>query len=416
MNERPDRSLAIGTLAVPYCRRTRLRIHLTSMETPTQEFEPLGLSPQLLAALSSLNYKQPTPIQERAIPAILFGKDVLGIAQTGSGKTAAYVLPILERTLEQKWPMANRHVPVLVLVPTRELAVQVEAVFQELINGLPERVKVAAVFGGVSINPQMIGMQGVQVLIATPGRLLDLIDSKAVHLSSVKMLVLDEADRMLDLGFQEEVDRLLALMPRKRQNLLFSATLNHAVDAITQLVLHKPEVIQVSDGPQEIVLIEQRAYRVSNERKGPFLRYLINSMDMQQVLVFTASSHSADHVADKLVKNGIEAKATHGKKSNHARQQALADFKAGKLRVLVTTDLLSRGIDIDHLPYVINYELPRSPKDYVHRIGRTGRAQRSGIAFSIITPEDQPHFKVIQKKMKQWVTLEGTDDVDLSGM
>lgn len=386
------------------------------METSSQNFDTLGLSPLLLAAMTGLKYSRPTPIQERTIPAILFGKDVLGIAQTGSGKTAAYVLPILQRLLEEQWPMKDRHVPVLVLVPTRELAVQVETVFQELINGLPEKVKVTAVFGGVSINPQMIGMQGVQVLIATPGRLLDLIGSRSVHLSAVKVLVLDEADRMLDLGFQEEVDRLLALLPKKRQNLLFSATLNQAVDGITQLVLHKPEVIQVGDTPQEVTLIEQRAYRVSQERKGPFLRYLIQSMEMQQVLIFTASSHSADHVADKLNKNGIDALATHGKKSNHARQQALADFKAGKLRALVATDLLSRGIDIEHLPFVINYELPRSPKDYVHRIGRTGRAQRSGVAFSIITPEDQPHFKVIQKKMKQWVTLEGTDDIDLKGV
>jgi ATP-dependent RNA helicase RhlE len=273
-----------------------------------------------------------------------------------------------------------------------------------------------AVFGGVSINPQMIGMQGVQVLVATPGRLLDLVDHKAVHLAEVKMLVLDEADRMLDLGFKDEMDRLLAMMPRKRQNLLFSATLSNAVNAITQVVLHKPEVIQASSEPQEVTLIQQRAFRVSPERKGPYLRYLIKSRDMQQVLVFTASSHSADHVADKLRKHGIDARATHGKKSNHARQETLANFKAGKLRVLVTTDLLSRGIDIEFLPYVINYELPRSPKDHVHRIGRTGRAERPGEAFTLVTPEDQPHFKVIQKKMGQWLTLEGTEDVDLSGV
>ncbi|MBK9763111.1 MAG: DEAD/DEAH box helicase [Flavobacteriales bacterium] len=384
------------------------------MEISTSPFAALGLSEVILKSLDGLPYSQPTPIQEQAIPAVLFGKDVLGIAQTGSGKTVAYALPILQRFLDEQWPMENRHVPILVLVPTRELAIQVEAVFQELNFGI-EKVKIGAVFGGVSINPQMIGMQGVQVLIATPGRLLDLIGSKAVHLGSVKVLVLDEADRMLDLGFKEEMDRLLALMPRKRQNLLFSATLNKAVDEITQLVLHKPEVIQVTDEPQDVVLIKQRAFRVTEERKGPYLRYLIKSMDMQQVLVFTASGHSADHVAEKLNRNGIDAAATHGKKSNHARQQALADFKTGKLRVLVATDLLSRGIDIELLPYVINYELPRSPKDYIHRIGRTGRAQNTGEAISIITPEDQHHFKVIQKKMKQWVTLEGTDDVDLTG-
>ena len=386
------------------------------MDTSTSPFDALGLSAALLKALEGLPYTQPTAIQEQAIPAVLFGKDVLGIAQTGSGKTASYVLPVLQRLMEERWAVQNRHVPVLVLVPTRELALQVETVFNEFSAGLSEPVKTVAVFGGVSINPQMIGMQGVQVLIATPGRLLDLVDHKAVHLAEVKMLVLDEADRMLDLGFKDEMDRLLVMMPRKRQNLLFSATLSNAVNAITQVVLHKPEVIQASSEPQEVTLIQQRAFRVSPERKGPYLRYLIKSRDMQQVLVFTASSHSADHVADKLRKHGIDARATHGKKSNHARQETLANFKAGKLRVLVTTDLLSRGIDIEFLPYVINYELPRSPKDHVHRIGRTGRAERPGEAFTLVTPEDQPHFKVIQKKMGQWLTLEGTEDVDLAGV
>ena len=384
----------------------------TSSPSP---FGNLGLSDALLKTLADRNYTEPTPIQEQAIPAVLFGKDVLGIAKTGSGKTASYVLPILARMQKEQWAMANRHVPVLVLVPTRELALQVEAVFNELSTGLPERVKTVAVYGGVSINPQMIGMQGVQVLIATPGRLLDLIDNKAVHLAEVKVLVLDEADRMLDLGFKDEMDRLLKLMPRKRQNLLFSATLSNAVNEITQLVLHKPEVFQVTEEPQEVTLIRQRAFRVPEERKGPYLRYLIKSHDMHQVLVFTSSTHSADHVAEKLVKNGIDARATHSRKSHHARQQALADFKAGKLRVLVTTDLLARGIDIAFLPYVINYELPRSPKDHVHRIGRTGRAQNPGEAFTIVTPEDQAFFKVIQKKMGQWVMLEGTDEVELKG-
>ena len=385
------------------------------MDSSPSPFSSLGLFEALLKTLAERGSTEPTPIQEQAIPAVLFGKDVLGIAKTGSGKTASYVLPILQRMQREQWTMANRHVPVLVLVPTRELALQVEAAFNELSAGLPERVRTVAVFGGVSINPQMIGMQGVQVLIATPGRLLDLINSKAVHLADVKVLVLDEADRMLDLGFKDEMDRLLALMPRKRQNLLFSATLSSAVNEITQLVLHKPEVFQVTEEPQEVTLIRQRAFRVSEERKGPYLRYLIKSHDMHQVLVFTSSIHSADHVADKLVKNGIDARATHGKKSHHARQQALADFKAGKLRVLVTTDLLARGIDIAFLPYVINYELPRSPKDHVHRIGRTGRAQNPGEAFTIVTPEDQAFFKVIQKKMGQWVMLEGTDEVDLKG-
>lgn len=379
-------------------------------------FDALGLSPVLLQAVAAQQFSQPTPIQQEAIPAILFGKDLLGIADTGSGKTLSYALPILERLLEGKWQMRNRHVPVLVLVPTRELALQVEAVFHALTAALPEKIRTMAVFGGVSINPQMIGMQGVQVLIATPGRLLDLIDAKAVHLADVKLLVLDEADKMLNQGFEEEIDKLLALMPRKRQNLLYSATLSTAVDGISKLLLHKPEVTQLTTAPQEVTLIKQRAFRVAPERKGPFLRYLITSMDMQQVLVFTASGHSADHVADKLKKNGIDARATHGRKSHHARQQALADLKAGRLRVLVTTDLLARGIDIAFLPYVINYELPRSPQDFVHRIGRTGRAEHPGEAFTIITPEDQHHFKVIQKKMGQWVTLENMDEAGLGGV
>ena len=381
------------------------------MDNPSS-FDPLDLAPAVLQAVAAQGYTQPTPIQEEAIPAILFGKDVLGIADTGSGKTLAYALPILERLLEGRWNTRNRHVPVLVLVPTRELALQVEAVFTGITTHLPERIKTMAVFGGVSINPQMIGMQGVQVLIATPGRLLDLIDAKAVHLGDVHLLVLDEADKMLNQGFEEEMDKLLALLPRKRQNLLFSATLSTAVDGLSKLLLHKPEVIQLTTAPQEVTLIKQRAFRVSAERKGPFLRYLITSMDMEQVLVFVASGHSADHVADKLKKNGIDARSTHGKKSHHARQQALADLKAGRLRVLVTTDLLARGIDIAYLPYVINYELPRSPQDFVHRIGRTGRAEHPGEAFTIISPEDQHHFKVIQKKMKQWVTLEDMEGVE----
>lgn len=384
------------------------------MDPTTDPFSAFGLAPSLLHAVEAVGYTRPTPIQAKAIPAILFGKDVLGIADTGSGKTLSYALPILQRLLEGMRPVRNRHVPVLVLVPTRELAQQVEAVFQSLCAHLPQRTRTQAVFGGVSINPQMIALQGVQVLVATPGRLLDLIEAKAVHLGDVQVLVLDEADKMLNREFEEELGRLLKLLPRKRQNLLYSATLNAGVSTTSDLVLHKPEVIQCTTAPQEVTLIEQRAFRITPERKGPLLRYLIYTMDMAQVLVFTATSHGADHVADKLRKHGIDARATHGKKSHHARQQALADLKAGRLRVLVTTDLLARGIDIVALPYVINYELPRSPQDFVHRIGRTGRAEHAGQAFTLVTPEDQHHFKVIQKKMGQWITLESMDDVDLS--
>lgn len=377
-------------------------------------FSSFGLSPALLKALADQNYTQPYPIQKEAIPAILKRKDVLGIAQTGSGKTASYVLPILTN-LQGNTPTKNRHVNVLVLVPTRELAVQVGEVFQLFGSVLPERIKSLAVFGGVSINPQMIGMQGVQILVATPGRLLELVESNAVHLSGIDTLVLDEADKMLNPGFQDEMNRIIALLPKKRQNLLFSATLSDEVANINQILLHDPVVIKIEPEADNIDLIEQLAYFVSEEKKGPLLRYIIKHNDLKQVLVFTSSVYKADNVADKLRKNGINAAAIHSKKSQGARTDALNKFKSGQIRVLVATDLLARGIDIEFLPHVINYELPRSPKDYIHRIGRTGRAESPGGAISFITPEDQHHFKIIQKKMGKWVTMIDSENLDLKG-
>lgn len=385
------------------------------MDTNTPDFRSLGLSEDITNHLRSLEFKEPTPIQQQAIPVVLKGKDVLGIAKTGSGKTAGYLLPVLERLLTSKWELSNRHITVLILVPTRELAVQVHAVWKELMAGIAGSIKSMAVYGGVSINPQMMGMQGVQLLVATPGRLLDLIDSKALSLGELKILVLDEADKMLNKDFEVELDRLLAMMPVRRQNLLFSATLSKKIDQVSRLVLHKPVIVQIASEEQPIELIQQRAFRVPLEKKGPFLRYLIKSQDLKQVLVFTSSVKSADHVADKLYKNGINAESTHSKKSNRSRLNALAAFKSGALRVLVATDLLSRGIDIEFLPHVINYDLPRSPKDFVHRIGRTGRAENPGEALTIVTPEEQPHFKVIQKKMGRWITLESIDEVNLHG-
>lgn len=377
-------------------------------------FSSLGLSPSLLKALADQKYTQPYPIQQKAIPAIIEKKDVLGIAQTGSGKTASYVLPIL-RNLQRSRDTKNRHVNVLVLVPTRELANQVKDVFQLFGSVLPERIKTLAVFGGVSINPQMMALQGVNVLVATPGRLLELVESNAVHLSDISTLVLDEADKMLNLGFKEEMNRIFALLPKNRQNLLFSATLNDDVNNINEVLLHEPEVIKIIPEEEQIDLIDQVGYFVSEERKGPLLRYLIKSKDMQQVLVFASSSFKADGVVSKLRKNGIEAGAIHGKKSQTARTKALSNFKSGQLRVLVATDLLARGIDIEFLPHVINYELPRSPKDYIHRIGRTGRAESPGEAISLVTPEEQHHFKVIQKKMGKWVTMIDSADFDMNG-
>ncbi|MBB6610382.1 DEAD/DEAH box helicase [Pontibacter sp. Tf4] len=377
-------------------------------------FSSFGLSSSLLKGIQALGYSSPYPVQQQAIPAILKGRDVLGIAQTGSGKTAAFALPILEKLLKQ--PVAtNRSVKVLVLVPTRELAMQVEETFYNLSIHLPHKIKTMAVYGGVSINPQMMKLSGTAVLVATPGRLLDLVDHNAVKLSEVEVLVLDEADKMLNLGFKEEMDRVFSLLPARRQNLLFSATLGGDIQTIVATQLHNPVTIEVEAEASVPELIDQVAYQVSAEKKGPLLRYLIRRENMEQVLVFASSIRTADNIVGKLKKNGIEAAALHGDKSQGARTEVLKQFKAGKIRVLVATDLASRGIDIKFLPYVINYELPRSPKDYVHRIGRTGRAEASGKAISLITPEDAHHFKIIQKKMGKQVTIVQTDDLDLHG-
>jgi len=375
-------------------------------------FRSLGLPPYLVKAVTEQGYQKPYPIQEKAIPVILQEKDVLGIAQTGSGKTAAYVLPVL-MNLDGRPKTKNRHISVLVLVPTRELAIQVEEVFRLFGKALPFPFKSFAVYGGASINPQMKSLSNVNVLVATPGRLLELSASNAIHFSEMSTLVLDEADKMLNLGFKKEMDRIFALLPRKRQNLLFSATLSPEVQQVENVLLNKPTIIKIDAEADTFSLIKQLGYFVKTEKKGPLLRYLIQKNNWQQVLVFTSSVYQADLVADKLRKNEIDAKAIHSKKSQGNRKESLANFKAGNLRVLVTTDLLSRGIDIEFLPHVINYELPRSPKDFIHRIGRTGRAENPGDALTFVTEEDQHHFRVIQKKMKCWVTMVDTENLDL---
>ena len=375
-------------------------------------FKALGLPSSLVEILEKQEYKSPYPIQKAAIPVIMKGRDVLGIAPTGSGKTASYVLPVLSG-LKQRKEAKNRQVDVLVLVPTRELAEQVKDVFTLFEKGLEYTAPIMAVYGGISINPQMKALFGISVLVATPGRLLDLVNSNAVQFDKLQTLILDEADKLLNLGFKEEMNKIFALLPKKRQNLLFSATLNEKVEEIHQFLLHNPEVINVAPKEKNLENIRQLAYTIAEEKKGPLLRYLINSENMQQVLVFTASTYKSEHVADKLHKNGIDARSIHGKKSQHARTKALEAFKAGKLRVLVATDLLARGIDIEYLPHVINYELPRSPKDYVHRIGRTGRAEATGEAISLISPEEEHHFRVIQKKMKITVALEDGNALQL---
>lgn len=375
-------------------------------------FKDLGLAPYLLETISKRAFEKPTRIQEKAIPVIFKGKDVLGIAPTGSGKTAAYVLPLLQK-LRRITQTRNRQINVLVLVPTRELAVQVENVFRSLSEHVPFPFKSMAVFGGASINPQMKRMSRVNVLVATPGRLLELTDSNAVHFDDLDTLVLDEADKMLNLGFMKEMDRIFELLPRHRQNLLFSATLSPQVQSIERVLLKNPTIIKIEPVKETIELINQVGYAVSPEKKGPLLRHLIKSNDWKQVLIFTSSVYQADLVADKLRKNGIKAQATHSKKNQGKRSETLADFIAGDLRVLVTTDLLSRGIDILYLPLVINYELPRSPKDFIHRIGRTGRAENPGDAITFVTEEDQHHFGVIQKKMKYWMPMIDAEQLDL---
>lgn len=371
-------------------------------------FKSLGLPPSLLDALMTKNYQNPYPVQTEVIPAVLNKKDVLGIAKTGSGKTAGFVLPIL-MNLQKENPKKGRHINVLVLVPTRELAVQVNDVFTLFEEALPRKIKTLAVFGGASINMQMVALKHVNILVATPGRLLDLIEQKAVNLSVVETLVLDEADKMLNAGFKKDMNKIFDLLPQKRQNLLFSATLNDDISNINQILLHDPVIIKIEPEKEDIDLIKQSAYFVSEYWKGPLLRQLIKSKDMKQVLIFTSSVARAERVAAKLRKNDIDAEAIHSKKSQGARTNLLTKFKYGKLKVLVTTDLLSRGIDIEFLPWVVNYELPRSPKSYIHRIGRTGRAENPGEAISLISPDEEHHFRVIEKKMKKRVDRKTID-------
>lgn len=377
-------------------------------------FSSLGLSAPLLQAIREQKYANPYPVQQLAIPAIISGKDILGISRTGSGKTAGYVLPILElfQTREGK---GDRYVGALVVVPTRELAIQVNDVFRTFSRHLPQTIKSTAIYGGVSINPQMIAIRGTDVLIATPGRLLEMIEAKAVHISRADILVLDEADKMLHMGFKEEMDKILALLPQKRQNILFSATLSNDINDIQSNLLNDPIKIEVMAEESSIDQISQLAYNVTLERKGPFLRYLIKSENMEQVLVFSSAIRSTDNLVGKLNKNGIQAAAFHGDLAQGTRMENLMRFKNGHLRVLVATDLAARGIDIRSLPVVINFELPRSPKDYVHRIGRTGRADAKGRAITLLCEDDQHHFKIIQKKMGKQVEIRESADIDLQG-
>ena len=373
-------------------------------------FSSLGFAPDLLPllqpALDQAGYAAPTPIQERAIPAILRGQDLLARAQTGSGKTAAFALPLLQQfALASSTP--PRRVRSLVMVPTRELAAQVGGTFVQLGQHLAPPIKVAVVFGGVSINPQMIDLRwGADLVVATPGRLLDLVDHNALSLAHVNTLVLDEADRLLDLGFEDELRRLLALLPPRRQTLLFSATFPASLQALANDLLHEPERIDVQAPSLAAPAIRQRAIEVDPGQRTQLLRHLLEQEGWSRALVFVASRHAAEVVAGKLCKAGVRAEALHGELSQGRRTRVLQEFKQEQVQVLVATDVASRGINIAQLPVVVNYDLPRSTSDYTHRIGRTGRAGRSGMAISFIGADTAAHFRLIEKREQFHVARE----------
>lgn len=367
----------------------------SSLET-FMSFSALGLSAPLVQAVAQ--FDKPTPVQLAAIPEALTGGDLLVTAKTGSGKTTAFVLPILECWFEST-RVNPKQVYSLILVPTRELAAQVREVVQEYAKHLPERIKVVSAVGGVSINPQMMALRGgADVIVATPGRLLDLVEKNAVKLDHVSTLVLDEADRMLDLGFAAELNRILVMLPSERQNWMFSATFPKAVEAIAGEILREPRRIEIESEPEEDPDILQRAIRVDTAKRTPLLRHLIAEEGWGRVLVFVGKRYTADLVADKLDRFGFKALSLHGDLSQGSRSEALRHFKSESIQVLVTTDLAARGLDIVSLPVVLNYELPRSPADYIHRIGRTGRAGENGEAISFVTAESAAHFNLIEKR------------------
>ncbi|RMU61845.1 ATP-dependent RNA helicase RhlE [Pseudomonas syringae pv. syringae] len=377
-------------------------------------FASLGLSEALVRAIEAAGYTQPTPVQQRAIPAVLQGRDLMVAAQTGTGKTGGFALPILERLFPNGVPdKSQRHGPrqprVLVLTPTRELAAQVHESFKLYARDL--KFVSACIFGGVGMNPQVQAMsRGVDVLVACPGRLLDLAGQGSVDLSHVEILVLDEADRMLDMGFVHDVKKVLARLPAKRQNLLFSATFSNDITSLAGKLLHNPERIEVTPPNTTVERIEQRVFRLAANHKRSLLAHLITVGAWEQVLVFTRTKHGANRLAEYLDKHGLAAVAIHGNKSQNARTKALADFKAGDVRIMVATDIAARGLDIDQLPHVVNFELPNVDEDYVHRIGRTGRAGRSGEAISLVAPDEEKLLKSIERMTKQKIA-----DGDLMG-
>ena len=365
----------------------------------TTTFNDLGLAPEVLKAIAAMGYSTPTPVQIKAIPELLAGRDVLAAAQTGTGKTAAFALPIITRMLAAPQKRAPKRVRALILAPTRELAAQID----ENIRGYAKEtsLKTALVFGGVNIKPQTEELaHGADFLVATPGRLLDHVGQQNVDLSAVEYFVLDEADRMLDMGFIHDIKKIVRLLPDERQTLMFSATFNDEIRALAQSFLNSPATVEIARN-KENALIHQEVFLIAKKRKRELLRDLIAQHDWDQVLVFTRMKHAANRLAEQLNKDGIVAAAIHGNKSQSARTKALAGFKAHQIRVLVATDIAARGLDIEGLPHVVNYELPNVPQDYVHRIGRTGRAGVEGHAVSLVSPDESAYLKDIEKLLKK---------------
>jgi ATP-dependent RNA helicase RhlE len=361
-------------------------------------FESLGLSPALAHACAQAGFTTPSPIQVAAIPPLLRGQDLLGLAPTGSGKTAAFVLPLLQRLLANH-PGGFRRVRVLVLVPTRELAAQVGDVFLQLAPSSDRPLKVAVLHGGVSINPQMLRLRGgADIVVATPGRLLDLLDRNAVRLDAVQVLVLDEADRLLDLGFAAERERVLAALPARRQNLLFSATFPPEVQGLADLLLHDAVRVEAESQLAAAPDIEQKTIAVDAARRTELLRHLVQQGGWRRVLVFVATRYATEHVARKLASRGVQAAPLHGELSQSQRTGVLRELREGAVNVLVTTDLAARGIDVPGIAVVVNYDLPRSADDYVHRIGRTARAGARGIAVSFVSAGTEAHMRLIEKR------------------
>jgi superfamily II DNA/RNA helicase len=369
-------------------------------------FPSLGLSDPLLRAVAEHGYQEPTAVQQAVIPEVLRARDVWAKASTGAGKTGAFVLPILER-LSRRALTVPRRVQALILVPTRELAKQTADAIAAFRRYLPQRPKTVVILGGVSINPQMMELRGgADIVVATPGRLLDLIDKNALSLAAVAQLVLDEADRLLDQGFADELGRIVALVPAARQTLLFSATFSPAVSKLADQLLRTPIRIDVSEAPADVPAIAQRAIEVDAGRRTQLLRQLLAHHAWERVLVFVATTHATEHVSAKLRGAGVNAIALHGKLSQGARTRALDLFRSSSVHVLVATDLASRGLDITGLPAVVNYDLPRSAHDYVHRIGRTGRAGAQGVAISFITAEMRAHFALIERSHQHYIVRE----------